>query len=389
MIKIAIVGTGYVGLSNGLLLGKNNQVVAYDIDTKRVEMLQNKQSPIADEYIEKYLNDDLINFRVTLNKKDAYQGAEFIIIAAPTNYDPSTNYFDTLTLENIIQDIIEINPKALMVIKSTLPIGFTSKIRQQLNHNNIIFSPEFLREGSALYDNLYPSRIIIGERSQRAKEFSDLLVKAAIKKDIKVLFTDSDEAEAIKLFSNTYLAMRVSYFNELDTFAQVKGLNTKQIIEGVGHDSRIGNHYNNPSFGYGGYCLPKDTKQLLANFHDVPNNIIKAIVKSNSTRKNFIADSILKRKPNVVGIYRLIMKNGSDNFRDSAVQGIMKRLEIKGIKIVVYEPNSKSEKLFNALVINDLSIFKRTSDVIIANRFSDEIEDVKSKVITGDIFNSD
>ena len=389
MIKVAIVGTGYVGLSNGLLLGKDNQVVAYDVDISRVEMLQNKQSPLVDEYIEKYLNDESINYRVTSDKNDAYLNAEYIILAAPTNYDPESNYFDTSILEGIIQDIIEINPKALMVIKSTLPIGFTRSIRKKLGVDNIIFSPEFLREGSALYDNLYPSRIVIGECSERAKKLSMLFLKAAIKKDIQVIFTDSDEAESVKLFANTYLAMRVAYFNELDTFAQIKGLNTKQIINGVGHDPRIGTHYNNPSFGYGGYCLPKDTKQLLANFSDVPNNIIKAIVKSNSTRKDFITDSILKRKPTTVGVYRLIAKSGSDNFRDSSIQGIMKRIHKKGVKVVIYEPQLKSNKFDNLEVISSIEDFKKISDLIIVNRFSEEIKDVQDKVITQDIFNSD
>ena len=389
MIKVAIVGTGYVGLSNGLLLGKDNQVVAYDVDISRVEMLQNKQSPLVDEYIVKYLNDESINYRVTSDKNDAYLNAEYIILAAPTNYDPESNYFDTSILEGIIQDIIEINPKALMVIKSTLPIGFTRSIRKKLGVDNIIFSPEFLREGSALYDNLYPSRIVIGECSERAKKLSMLFLKAAIKKDIQVIFTDSDEAESVKLFANTYLAMRVAYFNELDTFAQIKGLNTKQIINGVGHDPRIGTHYNNPSFGYGGYCLPKDTKQLLANFSDVPNNIIKAIVKSNSTRKDFITDSILKRKPTTVGVYRLIAKSGSDNFRDSSIQGIMKRIHKKGVKVVIYEPQLKSNKFDNLEVISSIEDFKKISDLIIVNRFSEEIKDVQDKVITQDIFNSD
>ena len=389
MTKISVVGTGYVGLSNALLLGKYNEVVALDIDIKRVKMLQNKQSPIADEYIEKYLSDSSINFRATVDKKDAYYGPEFIIIAAPTNYNPDTNYFNTETVENIIKDIIEINPNAVMVIKSTLPIGFTKRIRKELGTSNIIFSPEFLREGSALYDNLYPSRIIIGERSKIAEKFSDLLVNAAIKKDIKVLFTDSTEAESVKLFSNTYLAMRVAYINELDAFANVNKLNAKHIIEGMSADPRIGEHYNNPSFGYGGYCLPKDTKQLLANFKDTPNKIIKAIVEANSTRKDFITSLVLNSKPKIVGIYRLIMKNESDNFRDSAVQGVMKRIETKGIDMVVYEPKFNGEEICGATIMNNLEEFKRVSDVILANRLAVEIQDVESKVVTRDIFNSD
>jgi UDPglucose 6-dehydrogenase len=389
MIKIAVVGAGYVGLSNALLLAKHNEIVVLDVDCKRVKMLQNRQSPIIDEDIESFLKNDSINFRATIDKKDAYLGAEFIIIAVPTNYNPDNNFFDTQIVENIIQDVIEINPKAFIIIKSTIPIGFTVKIRQQLNADNIIFAPEFLREGKALFDNLHPSRIVIGGLSERAKQFAKLSVQAAVKKDIKVLHTESTEAEAIKLFSNTYLAMRVAFFNELDTFTLVKGLNTKQIIKGMESDPRIGNYYNNPSFGYGGYCLPKDTKQLLANYQEIPNKMIKAIVESNSTRKDFIAHFILNNKPKIVGVYRVVMKNGSDNYRESAVQGIIKRVEAEGTEIVVYEPTLKVEKVFNARVIKGLDEFKRISEVIIANRLSDEIEDVKSKVITRDIFNSD
>jgi len=389
MIKIAIVGTGYVGLSNALLLAKYNEVVALDINYERVEMLQNRQSPVDDEQIERFLKDNSINFRVTMDNKDAYQGAEYIIIAVSTNYNPDNNYFDTQIIENVIQDVLDINPEALMVIKSTIPIGFTDKIRQQFSTDNIIFSPEFLREGKALYDNLYPSRIIIGELSERAKRFAKLMVQAAVKKDIKVLYTESTEAEAIKLFSNTYLAMRVAFFNELDTFAAVKGLNTKQIIKGMADDPRIGDYYNNPSFGYGGYCLPKDTKQLLASYKDIPNKIITAIVEANSTRKDYIANCVLNNKTKIVGVYRIVMKSGSDNYRESAVQGIIKRVEAEGVEIVVYEPTLELEKVFKVRVIKDLDEFKRISEVIIANRLSDEIEDVKSKVITRDIFYSD
>jgi UDPglucose 6-dehydrogenase len=386
MNKITVVGTGYVGLANGLLLAKNNQVLAYDIDINRVEMLQNKQSPIADEYIERYLNDSSINFEITSDKKYAYKGAEFIIIAIPTNYNPETNYFDTLSLESTIQEIIKINPKAVMVIKSTVPIGFTKRIRKKLDINNIIFSPEFLREGSALYDNFHPSRIIIGEISDRAKKLGNLLADAAIKEDIKLIFTDSDEAESIKLFSNTYLAMRVAFFNELDSYAQTHNLDSKQIIQGVARDSRIGDHYNNPSFGYGGYCFPKDTKQLKANFKDVPNNLISAIVDSNSTRKDFIADSIISKQPRVVGIYRLIMKTGSDNFRSSAIQGIIRRIKANNIEVIIYEPNTEDKEFLDSKVIKDLSNFKRLSDIIVANRMADDLVDVKDKVYTRDLF---
>ena len=386
MKKITIVGTGYVGLANGLLLSKKNEVLVYDIDDKRIEMLQKNKSPITDDYIANYLSNESINFKATSNNNNAYENAEIIIIAAPTSYDPDTNYFDTSILEEIIQDIIKINPKALMVIKSTLPIGFTSRIKKKLNHENIIFSPEFLREGKGLYDSFYPSRIVIGERSERATKLSSLFTKSAIKKDVKVIYTDSDEAESIKLFSNTFLAMRVAYFNELDTFAQVKGLNTKQIIEGIGYDSRVGNYYNNPSFGYGGYCLPKDTKQLLANFHGIPNNIIESIVKSNSTRKNFIANSIITKQPKVVGIYRLIMKTGSDNFRSSAIYGIIKRIKANDIEVIIYEPGTSQKELDGSKIIQDLRAFKELSDIIVANRMSDDLIDVKDKVYTRDIF---
>ena len=388
MIKIAVVGTGYVGLSNGLLLAKHNEVVSLDIDSKRVNMLQNKKSPLVDEYIESFLEDNSINFSATIDFKEAYQGAEYIIIAVPTNYNPDTNHFDTKIIEHVIQDILEINPTALIVIKSTIPVGYTVKVRSKFNTKNIIFSPEFLREGCALYDNLNPSRIIIGEISERAKKFANLLVQSADKKNVKVLYTDSTEAESIKLFSNAYLAMRVSFFNELDTFAHIKGLNTKQIINGMASDPRIGDHYNNPSFGYGGYCLPKDTKQLLANYENVPNKIIKAIVESNATRKDFIADLILNTKPQVLGVYRIVMKKDSDNYRDSAVQSIIERAQSEGIKVVVYEPTFKDDKFFNSIVIRSLAEFKKISDVIIANRMSDEIDDVKRKVLTRDIFKS-